>query len=555
MEKIWLKSYPANVPAEIDADLFKSLIDLFDHSFNKYAERPAFSSMGTELSYAELDKLSTAFANHLQQVLGLKKGDRIAIMLPNILQFPIAFLGALKAGLVVTNINPLYTPPELAHQLHDCGARAILVLANSAHTLEQALSGTAIEKVIVTELGDGFPKIKRILVNAFVKRVKHMVPSWHIESALNFVDVLEEGKKLTRQPVALTGDDLALLQYTGGTTGVPKGAELTHRNLVANILQSIEWVGSCVEPGHETVLVALPLYHIFSLTVCCLAFFSAGAHAILIPDARRLKDLIKALKQYRVSVFIGLNTLFHGLLMQAEFREMQHHYKLTVAGGMPTHNEVADDWLKVTGCMILEGYGLTEMSPIVSINPTNLERFNRSIGLPISSTEVSIRDENAKELAINEEGELWVRGPQRMRAYWNNPAETKASIDAEGWFATGDMVKMSEQGFMTVVGRKNDLILVSGFKVFPDTVENVIASNPKVSEVAVIGVDDPNSGEAIKAYIIKKDPSLTKEELMEYCHHQLTGYRIPKYVEFVDSLPRSNVGKVLYRVLREQNKK
>ena len=391
------------------------------------------------------------------------------------------------------------------------------------------------------------------MVNAFVKNIKHLVPHWHIDSALDFVHVLEEGGRLTRQNVALNGNDLALLQYTGGTTGVPKGAELTHRNLVANILQSINWVGTNVKPGEEVMIIALPLYHIFSLTVCCLAFLSVGAHGILIPDARRLKDLIAALKDYPVSIFVGLNTLFHGLLMQAEFRELKHHYKLTIAGGMPTHNEIAESWFKTTGCIILEGYGLTEMSPIVSINPLNLSHFNHSIGLPISNTEVSIRDEQGKELGINQEGELWVRGPQRMRGYWNNEKETKAIIDDGGWLATGDMVKMDEQGFLFVVGRKKDLILVSGFKVYPDSIENVIATNPKVAEVAVIGIDDPVSGEAIKAFVIKKDASLTKEELLQYCHQQLTGYRVPRHVEFVDSLPRSNVGKVLYRVLREEN--
>ena len=417
MEKIWLKSYPPGTPTEIEVDRFGDLVSLFENTLNQFADRPAFTSMGTQITYQELDELSDAFANYVQQVLKLNKGERIALMLPNVLQFPIAFLGSLKAGLVVTNINPLYTAPELAHQLQDCEAQVIVVLANSAHTLEQALPHTQIKTVIITELGDAFPRIKRILVNAFVKRVKHLVPEWHIDKALSFVDVLAEGKHLARQKVALKSEDLALLQYTGGTTGTPKGAELTHRNLVANVLQSISWVGSNIEPGQETIMVALPLYHIFSLTVCCLAFLSVGAHGILIPDARRLKDLIAVLKEYSVTVFVGLNTLFHGLLLQPEFREMPHHFKLTVAGGMPTHNEVADDWLEVTGCKILEGYGLTEMSPIVSINPLNLEHFNHSIGLPVPNTEVSIRDEQGRELGVEEEGELWVRGPQRMRAY------------------------------------------------------------------------------------------------------------------------------------------
>jgi len=555
MKKIWLNSYPPGVPAEIDVDRYANLLEVMEDAIVQYSANPAFSSMGTQITYQELDELSNAFASYLQQVLKLNKGDCIALMLPNILQFPVAFLGALKAGLIITNINPLYTAPELAHQLQDCEARAIVVLANSAHTLEQALPETKLEFVIVTELGDLFSRFKSILVNLYVKNIQHLVPEWHIEKTIAFTEALSEGKHLTRKEVSMAPDDIALLQYTGGTTGVAKGAELTHRNLVSNILQSITYIGTAIVPGKEIMIIALPLYHIFSLTVCCLAFLSVGAHGILIPDARRLQDLIKALKTYPVSVFVGLNTLFYGLLSKPEFRQMEHHYKLSVAGGMPTHNEVADDWFEVTGSVVLEGYGLTEMSPIVSINPTHLKKFNHSIGLPIPNTEVSIRDDHGKELDINQEGELWVRGPQRMRAYWHNEKETKESMDSEGWLATGDMVTMDEQGFLYVVGRKKDLIIVSGFKVFPDAVENVIASNPKVAEVAVIGVDDISSGEAVKAYVIKKEASLTQDELMQYCHQQLTGYRMPKYIEFVDSLPRSNVGKILYRALRERNQK
>lgn len=553
MEKIWLNAYPAGIPATIDVDRYANLIELFQNAKTQFADNPAFIHMGTELSYQELDKLSTAFANYVQQVLKLNKGDRIAIMLPNVLQFPVAFLGSLKAGLVVTNINPLYTPPELVHQLADCQARAIVVLTNSAHVLEQALEKTQIEHVIVTELGDLFPCIKRVLVNVTVNFIKHLVPAWNIKGTIAFNSVLAAGKKLSVQAVSIDREDLALLQYTGGTTGVPKGAELTHRNLMANVLQSIAWMDSKIELGQETVIIALPLYHIFSFTVCCLAFLSVGARGVLVTDARRLKDIIHVLKNYPVSVFLGLNTLFHALLMHKEFRELKHHYKLTVAGGMPTHHEVADDWARVTGCVILEGYGLTEMSPIVSINPINLKTFNHSIGLPIPNTEVCIRDDHGREVAIGQEGELHTRGPQCMRGYWYNPKETQEAIDPEGWLATGDMVKMNEQGFLYIVGRKKDLILISGFKVYPETVEDVIANHLKVAEVAIIGVEDSMSGEAVKAYIVKKDPSLTQEELLEFCHQQLTGYRIPKYIEFVDSLPKSNVGKVLYRVLRERN--
>lgn len=554
MEKIWLNAYPAGIPATIDVDRYANLIELFCSAKARFANHPAFIHMGTEISYQKLDELSTAFANYLQQVLKLNKGDRIAIMLPNVLQFPVAFLGSLKAGLVVTNINPLYTPPELVHQLADCQARAIVVLTNSAHVLEQALAKTQIEHVIITELGDLFPCIKRVLVNVAVNFIKHLVPAWNIKGTIAFNSVLAAGKKLSAQAVSIDREDLALLQYTGGTTGVPKGAELTHRNLMANVLQSIAWMDSKIETGQETVIIALPLYHIFSFTVCCLAFLSIGARGVLITDARRLKDIIHALKNYPISVFLGLNTLFHALLMHKEFRELKHHYKLVVAGGMPTHHEVAGDWAKVTGSIILEGYGLTEMSPIVSVNPVTLKAFNHSIGLPLPNTEVCIRDDHGCEVAIGQEGELHTRGPQRMRGYWHNPKETQEAIDPEGWLATGDMVKMDEQGFLYIVGRKKDLILVSGFKVYPETVEDVIANHLKVAEVAIIGVEDSMSGEAVKAYIVKKDSSLTKEELLEFCHQQLTGYRIPKYIEFVDSLPKSNVGKVLYRVLREQNK-
>ncbi len=527
-------------------------MDLIGDATSRFSECTAFTQMGAHLSYQALTDLSDAFANYVQQVLGLVKGDRIAIMLPNVLQFPVAFLGALKAGLILTNINPLYTVPELHHQLQNCGARAILILENSAHLLEQALPGTQVQHVIITELADLFPSVKRILVNSYIRYVARMIPIWSIQNTLKFREVLKKGGALQPKPMSIQGDDIALLQYTGGTTGTPKGAELTHRNLVSNTLQSVAWVGSVLEPGKETVLVALPLYHIFSLTVCCLSFMCVGARGLLIPDPRNLKDLIKTLHRYHVSIFLGLNTLFHSLLMRPAFSKAPHGYKLTVAGGMPTHQEVAEEWEKVTGSIVLEGYGLTEMSPIVTINPTTMKEFNHSIGLPLPNTEVSVRDQEGQEVVLGEAGELYVRGPQRMKGYWQNEAETRAVIDSEGWLATGDMVRMDEQGFLYIVGRKKDLILVSGFKVFPGSIEDVLESCPKVAEAAVIGVEDPVSGEAVKAFVVKRQEDLTKEELLKYCHEQLTGYRMPKYVEFVDSLPKSAIGKVLYRELRKR---
>lgn len=551
MEKVWLKSYPPNVPAEIDTHLYQSIADMFQKSCKRYANLTAFSNLGTKISYAELNQQSDQFAAYLQS-LGLQKGDRVAVMLPNVLQYPVVMFGILQAGLIVVNVNPLYTAPELEHQLKDSGAAAIIVLANFASVLQIALPQTQVKHVIVTEIGDLLGSFKAPVVNFVVKYIKKMVPAWNISHAINFKQAMQIGAQNKFTAAEINQDDIAFLQYTGGTTGVAKGAVLTHGNMIANVLQCKTWVSSEVEEGKETVIIALPLYHIFSLTICCLAFISFGGHGVMITNPRDIKNFIKELKKVPFSVFVGVNTLFNGLLHQPDFCKLDFsHLRLSISGGMATQRVVAETWQKVTNNFILEGYGLTEASPVVTINPVNIKEFTGSIGLPIPSTDIKACDEHGDEVALDEPGELWVKGPQVMRGYWQREDETKKVLTADGWLQTGDIVKINTKGFVFIVDRKKDMIIVSGFNVYPNEVEDVLAAYPGVLEVGVIGIPSDQTGEAVKAFVVKKDPNLTEQELLDYAHKYLTRYKIPKIIEFRNELPKSNVGKILRRKLRE----
>lgn len=554
MNKIWLTSYQQGVPSEINPDIYSSLVQLFEESCEKYKDLPAFSNLDHVLTYQQTADLSRAFAAYLQQKLHLKKGDRIAIMLPNILQYPVVLFGALQAGLIVVNVNPLYTVPELMHQVNDAGAETIVVLANFAHVVQAALPKISLKNIIVTELGDLLPCLKSILVNTVVKYVRKMVPAWSVPNAIAFKSVMAEGKKLHYQKVTVTGDDIAFLQYTGGTTGVAKGAVLTHRNMIANVEQVFSWVKFNVEERNEVMITPLPLYHIFSLTANCLCFLRFGALNVLITNPRDIPNLVKELSKHRFSVMTGVNTLFNALLNNPEFAKLDFsHLKIALGGGAAIQHAVAQRWAEVTGKTLYEGYGLTETSPVVCITPLTLKNHQNSIGLPVPSTDVSLRDEDGHEVPQGKEGELCVKGPQVMRGYWNNEAETKKVFTEDGWLKTGDIARIDEAGFVYLVDRKKDMILVSGFNVYPNEVENVIAANPDVLEVAVIGMPDPNSGETVKAFVVKKNPELTADDLIAYCRQHLTGYKLPKHIEFRDHLPKSNVGKILRRALREEN--
>lgn len=553
MEKIWLNQYPPEVEKNINPDEYHSINDLFDKNSKNFSDRPAFSNLGVSITYKELKQLSTQFAAFLLKKLELKKNDRVAIMMPNLLQYPVAVYGVLRAGLTVVNVNPLYTARELKQELNDAKASAIIVLSNFAKTLQEVVSQTSVKHVIVTEVGDLLGLIKGAIVNFVVKKIKRMVPEWKIPNAISFKEVLEASKNLSFEPQGVGPDDIAFLQYTGGTTGVPKGAELTHRNMVANVLQSIACFKPLLEPGHEVVLGALPLYHIFALTVCCLCFMLVGAECVLITNPRDLKIFLKILKKQPPTIFVGVNTLFNGLLNQPAFHQLDFSsLKLTVGGGMAIQKNVADRWKRLTGNHITEGYGLTEASPVVLVNPVNLTDYSGSAGLPIPSTDIAIRDEKGKELPIGEVGELCVKGPQVMPGYWNNPDETAKVLDEEGWLKTGDMAKVDEKGFTYIVDRKKDMIVVSGFNVFPNEIEDVIMTHDGVKEVAVIGVPNHKSGELVKAFIVKEDPDLTKEQITDFCRKNLTAYKVPKEIEFRDDLPKTNVGKVLRRHLRDK---
>ena len=553
MEKLWLNSYEQGVNAEIDITQYSSISDVFRQSVEKFAHQPAFQNMGKTLTYAEVGKLAQDFASYLQNVLKLPRGERVAIMLPNLLQYPIALFGILQAGLVAVNTNPLYTPRELEHQLKDSGATTIIVLENFANTLELVLPRTQIKHVIVASVGEMFGFFKGTLMNFVLRKIKKMVPEYRISGAIPFQTTLKEGAAHTFRPVTLTCEDTALLQYTGGTTGVAKGAILSHGNICANMLQAKEWIKFQLREGKETVIAALPLYHIFALTVNLMIFTNAGSKIILITNPRDMKGFIGELKKERISVFIGVNTLFNGMVNQPDFATVDFsNLRLTLGGGMATQKAVAEKWKKITGTPIVEAYGLTEASPGVCCNPLNIEAYSGGIGLPVPSTEVELRDADGKEVGVGQPGELWVRGPQVMKGYWNRPEETAKTIDARGFLETGDIAVMDEKGWLKLVDRKKDLIVVSGFNVYPNEIEEVVSHNDKVMEVACIGVPNEKTGEALKVFVVKKDPSLTKEELIEFCRTELTAYKVPKDIEFREELPKSNVGKILRRELREQ---
>ena len=553
MDKIWLQSYPPGVPAEIDLEEFASVGELFERSCGKYGDRGAFLNMGKSLSYAELERLSGHFGAYLQQVLKLPPGSRVALMMPNVLQYPIAMFGALRAGYTVVNCNPLYTARELEHQLKDSGAEAIVIVENFVHTLQEALPRTAIRQVLVTGLGDQLGFLKGLLVNLVVRHVKKMVPPWSVPGHIRFSDALSQGAAHRLEPVKVTHDDIAFLQYTGGTTGVAKGAMLTHRNIIANLQQAHAWIKPFLHEGEEVIITALPLYHIFSLTANCLTFFKIGATNVLITNPRDIPGFVEELGKHRFTAITGVNTLFNALLHNAEFAKLDFSaLRISLGGGMAVQQAVAEKWAAVTGKPLVEAYGLTETSPAVCINPLDLPAFNHSIGLPISSTEVVVRDDDGIDLPVGQPGELCVRGPQVMKGYWNRPDETARAIMQDGFLKTGDVAVMDEKGFLRIVDRKKDMILISGFNVYPNEVEDVVVSHPGVIEAAVIGVPDERSGEAVKAFVVRKDPNLTKEALIAYCRENLTAYKVPHLIEFRDELPKTNVGKILRRALRDE---
>jgi long-chain acyl-CoA synthetase len=551
MDRIWLDRYPDGIPTEIDADRYASVVAVLEHSCARFADRPAFHNLGHTLTYRDLDRLSGAMGACLNS-LGLVRGDRVALMMPNLLQYPVALFGVLRAGLVAVNVNPLYTPRELQHQLEDCGARAIVIVANCAHVLERVIAKTAVTHVIVTEIGDlaGFPK--KQLVNFAVRHVRRMVPPYRLPGAIRFSDALEAGAGSRPAAVEVRGDDLAFLQYTGGTTGVAKGTMLTHRNMVANLEQISAWFSQLVEDGREIIITPLPLYHIISLTVNCLAFMKHGGLNVLITNPRDLLSVVRELARWRFTAISGVNTLYNALLGHERFAALDFSaLKVAVAGGMALHHSVAQRWLAVTGRPLVEGYGLSEAAPVVCCNPLDAPRIG-TIGLPLPSTDIAIREDGV-DVAPGESGELWVRGPQVMRGYWNMPDETAATLTPDGWLRTGDIAQIDEQGFVKIVDRRKDLIIVSGFKVFPNEIEDVIAAHESVSEVGCVGVTDERTGQAVKVFVVvKSGTTVTPESIREYCRTSLTAYKIPKYVEFRDDLPKTNVGKILRRALLDE---
>ncbi len=551
MEKIWAQHYTNGVPSEINVDEFKSVLDVFEKAFVKFKTLPAFANMGRMLSYHEVDYLSRDFAAYLQKVCGLKKGDRIAIQMPNLLQYPVVMMGALRAGLIVVNTNPLYTQREMEHQFNDSGAKAIVILANFAHNLAAIIQNTKIEHVVVTEIGDMMPFPKRLIVNSVVKYVKKMVPAFHLPKAKSYNEALKLGSDLKFDPVDIGPEDVAFLQYTGGTTGVSKGAMLTNRNLVANMQQISGVMVPLIREKEEVVVTALPLYHIFCLTVNCMAFMKVGALSILITNPKDIKAYVKEISQYKFTVMTGVNTLYNALLHNAEFVKLDFSkLKVAVGGGMAVQQAVSDKWKSVTGSHIVEGYGLTESSPLLTVNPIDGSGKVGTIGIPAPSTLVKIVKEDGTEAPVGEPGEVWGKGPQIMKGYWQRPEETAKVITSDGWLKTGDIGIMLPDGYFKIVDRIKDMILVSGFNVYPNEIEDVVAKHPGVLEVAAIGIPDEKSGEAVKIVVVKKDPNLSKEDLIKHCRENLTGYKIPRHVEFRTDLPKSNVGKILRRELR-----
>ena len=552
MDRIWLKSYQKGVPAEVDLSEFQSLGEMFEKSVAQYRDRVAYINMGAELTYGDIDRQSRDFAAYLQSVLKLPPGTRIAIMMPNVLQYPICMFGALRAGYTVVNVNPLYTARELEHQLKDSGAEAIVILENFAHTLEQVLLRTPIKHIVTARLGDllGFPK--GAIVNLVVKYIKKMVPAWNLPRAVNFGTVLSRGASAEFKPVNVTQEDIAFLQYTGGTTGLSKGAMLTHRNILANVTQAHAWIKPAVNEGSEIVVTALPLYHIFALTANCFTFVKIGASNLLITNPRDIPAFVAELGKYRFTVITGVNTLFNAMLNNEAFAALDFSsLKVSLGGGMAVQRAVAEKWKRVTGKPLIEAYGLTETSPAATMNPLDIPEYNGSIGLPISSTDVAIRNDEGADVALGERGELCIRGPQVMKGYYNRPEETAHVFMPDGFLRTGDVAVMDEKGFVRIVDRKKDMILVSGFNVYPNEVEDVVAMHPGVLEVAAIGVLDEKSGEAVKIFVVKKDPALTAEMLIAHCRENLTGYKVPSKIEFRTDLPKTNVGKILRRELRD----
>ena len=555
MEKIWLKHYPKGVPAEIDVNTYASLRDVFEESCTKYGPRKAYTCMGKSITFSELDTLTLAFGAWLQGQ-GCKKGSRVALMMPNVLQYPVCLFGALRAGCTIVNVNPLYTARELEHQLNDSGAEVLIVVENFARTYEEIAAKTKVRKVIVTSIGEllGF---KGLIVDLVLRKVKKMIPAWNVPGSLRLSDALAEGRKLKLKPVPLGHDDIAFLQYTGGTTGVSKGAILLHRNIVANLLQARAWILPFL--GHdsvEVILTPLPLYHIFSLTANCLTFMTLGAENVLIPNPRDIPGFVKEMRKHKFTVMTGVNTLFNALVNNPEFAKLDFStFRVTLGGGMAVQEAVAVKWKKVTGCTLIEAYGLTETSPAATINPVDIPEYNGSIGLPISSTELVLRDDDGKNVPLGQPGEICIRGPQVMAGYWQRPDETAKVMDKDGWFATGDIGVMDERGFVKIVDRKKDMILVSGFNVYPNEIEAVVAMHPGVLECAAVGVPDKKSGEAVRLYVVKKDEALTADALIKHCREHLTGYKCPRDVEFRKELPKTNVGKILRRELRDEAKK
>jgi long-chain acyl-CoA synthetase len=551
VDRVWSKNYPEGVPADINADHYASLLEVFDESIKDYAGRTAYINMGKSITYAELDQLSLKFAAYLQHQLGLKKGDAVAVMMPNLLQYPVCILGILRAGCVVVNVNPLYTPRELQHQLLDSQAKAIIIVENFAHTLSEVQDKVKLDHVILTHMGDMLGLVKGTIVNLVVKHVKKLIPAHNLKKYVTYKQVIAAGNAAAYKKPVVVGDDLAFLQYTGGTTGVSKGAMLTHRNMIANLEQAAGCLDPLLSKGSEFIVTALPLYHIFALTANFLVFMKYGGTNLLITNPRDMPNFVKELAKYPFTALTGVNTLFNGLLNTPGFAQLDFSkLKLALGGGMAVQRPVAERWQKVTSTRLVEGYGLTECAPLVTVSPYNLPAYNGSIGFPAPSTDIKLVNDAGVEVAAGEAGEMWVKGPQVMKGYYNRPDETAKVLNAEGWLATGDIARVDDDGFFYIVDRKKDMILVSGFNVYPNEIEEVVAMNDKVLEVAAIGVPNESTGEAVKIFVVKKDQSLTDIELIQHCKERLTGYKVPKLVEFRTELPKTNVGKILRRELK-----
>lgn len=555
MDRFWHKSYPKGMAVDIDVDPKTSILDLFNRAVKKFGDRPAASNFGTTITYQELDQYSDYFAAYLQKKLGLKKGDRFAIMMPNLIQYLVAIYAALKAGLIIVNVNPMYTAVEVEHQLNDAGVDAILVLEFFASTIEEARPKLkTLKHIIVTAIGDQFPMVKRFMANFIMRRVKKMMPTYKMTDVVHYLSAITEGKQLKLDRVELEGSDLAFLQYTGGTTGVAKGAMLSHSNIISNVEQAYQWSGHFLHPGQEIIITALPLYHVFCLLANALLFMRMGGLNVLITNPRDIDTFVKEMSRYKFSAITAVNTLFNALVHNEKFKRLDFSkLHFAMGGGMAVQHAVAEKWQDITGVHILEAYGLTETSPAVTINPVYSREYNGSIGLPIPATDIKIVNADGEELPIGEEGELCVKGPQVMQGYWNMPEETKSVLSADGWLKTGDVAKFDEDGYIYIVDRKKDMVVVSGFNVYPNEVEAVIAEHDKVKEVAVIGVPHPVTGEAVKAFVVLVEGAkLTSQELIAYCRKRLTPYKVPKIFEFREELPKSNVGKILRRALRDE---